>query len=516
MKRKLLRSLAIVAMALMCGNAWAEEYNGTSAVYCPELGQNYTDLNTAFTGIYSQTEKTTITLELYKSVTLSGRLTVNLKNSDNSTSATITQVSIVPKEDNLTISKGSISNTQWFLSNKNGATFKIGSTDKVLTIQGPNASSGTMNRDVFRAEGTSTIMLENVVVKDFSFTSYTSNNITYPACIFSNKAAQNTFIMKNVEFNNCKAVEGEALIKYNVDGTKSYNDVIYLRDKVDFVNCSGTCIETPYRIRLGEEGANNNNPSFEASSVITIKWTGTRTIGNSVLAKGAKKSTLFTLVNEDLGLYASTDLKLTQAYTVETNSKAKGAATLVLPFTATIPDGVTAFKLNSVNANSIVTEKVDNTLDKNTPVLINTKEDGGKYKFVSTAQSGDAETGSGTHQSGLLTGVYEETSVPANSYILGTNSTHGVGFYKVSSDNTKKVNAYHAYLTLTQESTGNTGAATPAFFSIIIGDEGTTAIKGINVEENNVENGIYNLNGVRMQNTNKKGLYIINGKKVTF
>lgn len=43
--------------------------------------------------------------------------------------------------------------------------------------------------------------------------------------------------------------------------------------------------------------------------------------------------------------------------------------------------------------------------------------------------------------------------------------------------------------------------------------EGTTGINEVNVE--NANNAIYNLNGVRMNNMNQKGVYIVNGKKVT-
>ena len=48
---------------------------------------------------------------------------------------------------------------------------------------------------------------------------------------------------------------------------------------------------------------------------------------------------------------------------------------------------------------------------------------------------------------------------------------------------------------------------------VVIIDSSATAINGINAAENNNEKVIYNLQGVRM-NTAKKGVYIINGKKV--
>ncbi|MGM9777867.1 MAG: hypothetical protein ACI3ZD_05990, partial [Prevotella sp.] len=205
-------------------------------------------------------------------------------------------------------------------------------------------------------------------------------------------------------------------------------------------------------------------------------------------------------------VYSSPDLKLAQAHTVTTSSDAKGAATLVLPFESSIPEGVTAYTLNNVDNNVINTTKVETTLSADKPVLINTKAEGGNYKFIAkTALAGNEVTGSGTPTSGLLTGVYAETTVPSDSYILAKGGS-GVGFYK--SKGSSKVTANHAYLTIPSSSS----SATRAFFSIRFDDNGTTAIKGIDVEENKSENGTYNLNGVRMQNTNKKGLYIKNGK----
>ena len=49
----------------------------------------------------------------------------------------------------------------------------------------------------------------------------------------------------------------------------------------------------------------------------------------------------------------------------------------------------------------------------------------------------------------------------------------------------------------------------------IIFDEGTsTGISSVNTENLNKNNDVYNLNGQRVENMKKGGLYIVNGKKV--
>ena len=280
---------------------------------------------------------------------------------------------------------------------------------------------------------------------------------------------------------------------------------------LNFENCTGTCFDIAGRIKLGN--TNNNYEDFTATTPISVKWSSSTTaIGTSAIIKTTDKTKgYFYLTNEELGLFRDSnngDLKLTQAYTVETKTDAQGAATLVLPFESTIPDGVTAYKLTSVTDNTITTENVTSTLPANTPVLINTKAEGGKYKFVSTAKSGDNATGSEAQTVGLLIGVYTETQVPAGNYILASGSS-GIGFYK--SKGSSKVEANHAYMTIDSNSSNE---AKPSFFRVIGGgDGGTTLIKGVETNEEKAQEGVYNLNGVRMDKPERKGIYIVNGKK---
>ena len=174
-----------------------------------------------------------------------------------------------------------------------------------------------------------------------------------------------------------------------------------------------------------------------------------------------------------------------------------GAATLILPFDATIPVGVEVYTLNYIAGSSAAqATEVTATLPANTPVLVIADE--GNYDF----------TGAGIWQKAAtmtydaLTGVYQKTIVPTGSYIL-TKKDDIVGFRKADGS-TNTVEANRAYLTAT--------GASARMLSINFGAE-TTGIADVKsqMEEGGCE--YYNLNGQRVAQPNK-GLYIINGKKM--
>jgi hypothetical protein len=190
-----------------------------------------------------------------------------------------------------------------------------------------------------------------------------------------------------------------------------------------------------------------------------------------------------------------------ETYTLEVSSA--GAATLVLPYEATIPGSVSVYKLGyEENATSVTTSEVTGTLAANIPVLVLASQ--GNYDFVSTTT--DASVIPGSNQTvGALTGVYAETTVPNTAYTLNYTSTYGVGFYK--SNGSKKVRPFRAYM-----SVGDLGSGAPAYFDIDF-NNGTTGIRIVSSEANTQMNdGIYNLQGVRVENP-QKGIYIKNGKK---
>lgn len=208
----------------------------------------------------------------------------------------------------------------------------------------------------------------------------------------------------------------------------------------------------------------------------------------SVTTFGVGKATLdlktfkFTIENEIF----DTPLTVTSA----------GASTLVLPYDATIPEGVKAYTLEHKEgeATAIATE-LTGFIPANTPVLINAEA--GTYNF-----HGEKTTWVGTEQTvGALTSVRVSKYVPAGSYVL-QNHNGKVGFYKVEKANSVMIGANRAYLT---PSVAMAAAKINIEYPTVTG---ITSIKTTSIE-NDV---MYNLAGQKVGN-DYRGIVIKNGCK---
>ena len=170
------------------------------------------------------------------------------------------------------------------------------------------------------------------------------------------------------------------------------------------------------------------------------------------------------------------------------------ASTLMLPFNAALPDGVSAWTLNYTSGDK-VTATTASSITANTPVLINANA--GTYTFTAT----DATIDPVSQASGALTGVYATTNVPTSSYILWANNENHIGFYKA---NSSTVAPYRAYLTAE-------GAGTKLMIDF---DGMATGLESLTPNPSPVgEGSIFNLAGQRMSRL-QKGVNIVNGKKV--
>ena len=87
------------------------------------------------------------------------------------------------------------------------------------------------------------------------------------------------------------------------------------------------------------------------------------------------------------------------------------------------------------------------------------------------------------------------------------NGTSGVGFYKTTKEFT--VGANTAYIEALPESQSG---ASRSFIAIDFEDNTTTGVESSQIAVHSSQL-VYNLNGQRVMNA-KKGLYIVNGKKV--
>lgn len=208
----------------------------------------------------------------------------------------------------------------------------------------------------------------------------------------------------------------------------------------------------------------------------------------SVTTFGVGKATLdlktfkFTIENEIF----DTPLTVTSA----------GASTLVLPYEATIPEGVKAYTLTHKEgeATAIATE-LTGSIPANTPVLINAVA--GTYNF-----HGEKTTWAKEEQTvGALTSVRACKYVPVGSYVL-QNHNGQVGFYKVVEGKPVIIGANRAYLT---PSVATAAAKINIEYPTVTG---ITSIKTTSIE-NDV---MYNLAGQKVGN-DYRGIVIKNGCK---
>ena len=199
---------------------------------------------------------------------------------------------------------------------------------------------------------------------------------------------------------------------------------------------------------------------------------------------------------------ATLDLK-TFKFTIENNIfdtpltvTSAGASTLVLPYEATIPEGVKAYTLTNTEgeATAIATE-LTGSIPANTPVLINAAA--GTYNF-----HGEKTTWAKEEQTvGALTSVRACKYVPVGSYVL-QNHNGKVGFYKVVEGKPVIIGANRAYLT---PSVATAAAKINIEYPEVTG---ITSIKTTTIEDDVM----YNLAGQKVGN-DYRGIVIKNGYK---
>ena len=201
--------------------------------------------------------------------------------------------------------------------------------------------------------------------------------------------------------------------------------------------------------------------------------------------------------SQDQGVYtvnSHIDFKIVETTkpSITINTADAGWGTVILPFSVTsLPEGVKAYTCAAVDGATLTLAEV-NALEANKPYIIE-----GKWNETLT---GDAQGTKLTYTEGLLTGTYDRTYAPIDSYILQKNNDV-VGFYLCDAAD-YVVAKNRCYLTVPN------GTGVKAFFF----GEQEDAINNI---RHNVEsiNNIYDLTG-RQVNKATKGIYIVNGKKV--
>lgn len=500
MKQRLLKTI-VLALALLGGasSSWADR-DTEKPIYCPVNDGSYDNVLAAFNAI-KDNAATELEIQIWGT-----RPSLGTESNSRITIPSGKTLSITPMVDGIILTAGSHNRGNiWFLNAQDNATFNIGSADHAMTIEGYGFNDNNIQLNAVCANEKKGVMnITNVTFQKFRFgTDNSKYGYVYANKVASTSSTEGYVTMTDVTITNCQTANAAFINSINTN-----NDAICLKGRFT-INHKDSNTEPVFylkgRIKLGDKASNNIYSDFTAPNLITIKWDGATTIGTNVLVKvpEAQATGVFDIVDENYGLVRSGnggDMKLTQAYTLAVANV--GAATLVLPFESKIPANTSVYKIAyTENTPSVNTSEVTTILSANTPVLVIANEE--SYKFVSTATNGELATGSGTYTVGALTGVYEVTTVPDTGYTLNYTSDHGVGFYK--SNGTSKVRAYRAYM--------SAESLAPAFFDIDFTGE-TTGIRIVSNEVNTRMNDcIYNLQGVRVENP-QKGVYIKNGKKI--
>lgn len=171
----------------------------------------------------------------------------------------------------------------------------------------------------------------------------------------------------------------------------------------------------------------------------------------------------------------------------------KNYATVKLPYAATLPTGVTAYKGN-VSGNEVTLtayKQAGEVLPANTPVLL-TATDASSYNFAPAAYQAAEVTG--------FQGTLAATAVTDNAYILAKKGEE-VKFYLLNSES-NTVNANKAYIVVS----GGKAQALSFNFGTTTGIHAATADAATDAP-------VFDLSGRRVVKVVKGGLYIQNGKK---
>lgn len=170
-------------------------------------------------------------------------------------------------------------------------------------------------------------------------------------------------------------------------------------------------------------------------------------------------------------------------------------ATFCAPFEVNVPFGMKAYIVQDVKEDaSLDMTELEGTIPANTAVIL---EGNGETALTAYGLAVPA-----TAETGLLTGVYEETEAPVGSYVL-QNINGVVGMYQVADGQQPTIKANHAYLSVP-------GAEAKTFF---FNADDATAVNAVEEQKAQRVGEVYNLSGQRVDKA-VKGIYIINGKKV--
>ena len=171
--------------------------------------------------------------------------------------------------------------------------------------------------------------------------------------------------------------------------------------------------------------------------------------------------------------------------------------TLMLPFAVTTLPGKAYSLDQGVTYGGDIYATEVNAIAANSPVLVTAT---GEYTATDASVAATVDT----YTNGELVGTYKAMTAEENTFVLQKHGDY-VAFFMVK-DTKPTVNPFRAYIK------AQNGAASKEFVNVIF-DGNTTGISNVNnqgIADNDI---IYDLSGRRVNNA-RKGVYIINGKKI--
>ena len=181
-------------------------------------------------------------------------------------------------------------------------------------------------------------------------------------------------------------------------------------------------------------------------------------------------------------------LTLTKIATVPGTLAAGKYATRIFPFVPTVPSGVKFYSCAALNGNSLTLTEVSAPESNKPYILENTTG-----ADIDITQAGVDTHEADSYDDGLLTGVFANTEI-TSGYVLQTQNEKQ-SFFKVAEDNKITVPPYRAYL--------NYSAGVKS-----IGFDTTTAINTLEVLTSGAYEGIYTVEGMKL-NRMEKGVNIL-------
>lgn len=329
----------------------------------------------------------------------------------------------------------------------------------------------------------------NAAVSDQSFICHTDN-----ATGISGSGAD------EVTFSGLGTLTGSNLQSGTVTFTVDGNDYKTMKaDKVTYELTSNAGV-TIKGVTLYGTSINDNTMTITTGSGATNLANSGETPTQIALTKNGGGNYYFTVSGDTYQALVVLKVTYDKVENVDVTVSAAGYATLYYGKNLTVPTGVTAYKA-AISGSNIELTDIGDLIPANTGVIL--KADAGKYNFITTTADASAVDVSGNILSGT-TSATTRAALGGKVFTLGQDNLGVVGLRNYTGTD---IRAYCAY------STNDGLSALARAFYPFDEDGDVTGISTIPAPSFQKDDIYYDLNGHRVLYP-KKGLYIVNGKKV--